>query len=76
MGGDRGARPRYPLGVGANYKLVLHIFQLKKADWLEKRREENILVVFLYSLTPSPFHSFEISFRVKVFPLLSAGTLN
>jgi len=44
------ARPRYPARVGADYKLVLHIFQLRKSRLAGER---NILAASFYTLSPS-----------------------
>jgi len=44
------ARSRYPARVGADYKLVLHIFQLRKSRLAGER---NILAASFYTLSPS-----------------------
>lgn len=56
---------------GLDYKLVLHIFQPRKSRLAGERN----IPSSPSTPSPYPFHSFEISFRVKVFPLLSLGTL-
>lgn len=73
MGRTVGARLRHLArveGAGLQARITHFSAEEKPAGWREKYP-----VVSFYSFTiPVPF-SFEISFRVKVFPLLSLGTL-
>lgn len=69
MGWEKWGETEVSFGSGGELQARITHFSTEESR-LEREHPRRLLS------SPSLFHSFEISFRVKVFPLLFVGTLN